>query len=499
MHKKILILIMLLLFICSCKEKKEVTREELHKKEGIPVEVVMVKKGDILITVMASGELKADDDITVSTNNKGTIEKVSVKEGQYLTAGQLIAVIDPVDLQDQTSQAQSALNSAVSRLSQAQSNAILLDDQVEASIKQAEAGVKGAEAQYIQAQAALKAAKENLSLVEEGARNQEIARAEQALIQAKANLEQLEIDLGRAKRLYDEGAISKQNLEVAQLKYNVALAEYRSVEEQVDLVKEGARTQEKEGAKLKVEMALDTARAGLEQAKELLNIQKSKRTQVKVAYEAVEVARADMEQAKANLAIVKRNLQKSFVKAPFAGYVTKLYVKEGEYTNNPGTTSLIDMFNPSTLYFEGIVSEKDIQNITKGLTVTIKIDGVTGKTFSGYIKDIIPLASESRQFTVKITLNETKTDLKPGMFARGEILLASHKDIPVIPDKCIKTQDDKTYVFIVKDLKAVRKDIVKGPSMNNRSEIMEGLKEGDKVISSGFVKDGDALQVVNEE
>lgn len=159
--------------MCSCNEKKEVTREDLHKKEGVPVEVVTVKKGDILITVTASGELKADDDITVSTNNKGTIEKVCVKEGQYITAQQLIAVIDPGELQDQTFQAQSALNGAASRLSQAQSNAILLDEQVEASIKQAEAGVNGAQAQYVQAKAAFEGAKENLSLVEEGARSPE--------------------------------------------------------------------------------------------------------------------------------------------------------------------------------------------------------------------------------------------------------------------------------------------------------------------------------------
>lgn len=498
---------MILLCMCSCKENKEVTREELQKKEGIPVEVVTVKKGDILVTITTSGELKADEDITVSTSNKGTIEKVCVKEGQYVTAHQLIAVIDPGELQDQTFQARSALSAATSRLSQAQSNAVMLDNQVEASIKQAEAGVKAAQAQYVQAKAALDAAEENLSIVEEGARSQEIARAEQGLIQAKANLDQIELDLGRAKRLYDEGAISKQNMEVAQLKYNVALAEYKSVEEQVSLVKEGSRVQEKEAAKNKVEMAqasVDTAFAGLEQAKELLAISISKRIQVKAAYEAVTAARAEVSQAEAGLAIVKRNLQKSFVKAPFSGYVTKLHVKGGEYTNSPGTTSIIDVFNPSTLYFEGIISEKDITNIQKGMTVIIEVDGIrvngySDKTFNGYIKDIIPAASESRQFTIKITVKEPGKDLKPGMFARGEILLAEHKAVPVIPDSCIKTQNDKIFVFMVKDSKVIQKYIVKGPSMNNNSEIVEGLTPGDKVVYSGFVKDGDTVNIINEE
>ncbi len=499
----LLIITCILLFLCSCnKSEEDVTREDLHEKEGIPVEVVTVEKGDIVIMVKTQGELRADDAVTVSTNNKGLINEIYVKEGQYIKSGQTIAVIEPDDLEDQTSQAQSALNAAYTRLAQARSTVILMNSQVEGAIKQARAGVEAAEASYNQALAALEASRENLSLLKEGFRSQEIAQVEQAVIQAKANLREAELDLGRMERLCKEGAVAQQQLDTARVKYDVALSQYNSAQEQLDLFKEGYRSQEIEAAQQQVnisEAACKAALAKVKEAKEGLEIAISSRLQVTLAGQTVDVAEADVEQAKANLARISRNLEKAFVKAPISGYVTKLYVEKGEYTNNANTTSIIDLFDPGSLYFEGIISEKDIANVNEGLSVDIKVDGVPDKTFTGYIKEIIPQASGSRQFTAKISVNEAKTDLKPGMFARGDILLASHNDVLVISDKCIKTQDDKTCVFIVKDLKAVRKDIVKGPSMNNKSEVMDGLEEGDTVISSGFVKEGDMVNVIHEE
>jgi len=498
-----LIITCVLLFLCSCnKKEEEVTREGLHKKEGIPVEVITVEKGDIVIIIKVQGELKADDAVTVSTNNKGLINEVYVKEGQYVKSGQTIAVIEPDDLEDQTSQAQSALNAAYTRLAQAQSTVILMNSQVEGAIQQARAGVEAAEASYNQSLAALEASKENLSLLKEGFRSQEIAQAEQAVIQAKANLREAELDLGRMERLCKEGAIAQQQLDTAQVRYDVLLAQYNSSQEQLDLFNEGYRSQEIASAQQQVNIAEASCRAALakvKEAKEGLEIAISNRLQVTLAGQTVDVAQADVEQAKANLERISRNLEKSFVKAPISGYVTKLYVEKGEYTNNPNTTDIIDLFDPASLYFEGIISEKDIVNVNEGLSVDIKVDGLPDKAFTGYVREIIPQASGSRQFTAKITVNEAKTDLKPGMFARGDVIMASHKDVPVIPNECIKKKDDKTYVFTVENFTAVRKDIITGPSVNNSTEVIDGLKDGDNVISSGFVKEGDRVNVVHEE
>ena len=493
----------LLLVSISCKNEKEekVTREELQEKEGIPVEVVTVKRGDIFITVDVSGDLKADDAVTVSTDNSGTINEVYIKEGQYVNSGQTIAVIEPDDLEDQTFQAQAFLNAAYMRLSQAESNAVLISNQIEGAIRQAEASVKAAEAQYIQSLAALEASKEQLSLIEEGARTQEIAQAEQAVVQVEANFKEVELDLGRMERLYDKGAIGKQQLEVAQVQYDVAEAQYKAALEQLDLVKEGARTQEIAAAKQQVKISEANSRAALatlEQAKEGLDVAISNRLQVTVANQAIDVSQADVEQAKANLSMITRKLEKSFVKAPISGYVTELYVEAGEHTKGQGTTDIIDVFDPESLYFEGVISETDIVNVTEGLTVDISVDGVPGKTFTGYIKEIVPKASESRQFTVRIIVNEVGTDLKPGMFARGAVLLSSHEDVIVISKNTIKEKDGATYVFTVEDLHAVQKEVITGPSMNGDIEISRGLEAGEKVVYAGAVKDGDLVKIIKE-
>lgn len=505
---KILAVMTLLIFLFtlnSCQEKKEPeeSREDLQKKQGIPVEAVTVKKGDILITIEVSGGLEAEDSITVSTNNEGRIEQVFVKEGDYVKANQIVAVIEPDDLQDQTLQAEAALNAAKLRFSQAQSNALLQETQIEGSIKQAEQAVKAAEAQYKQAKASLKSSQENLSLVEEGARTQEIAQAEQAVVQADANLREADIDLGRMERLYEKGAVAKQQLDVAQVKYDVVKAQYNSALEQLDLVKEGARSQEIETAKQQVnisEASVAAALASLEQAKEALNTAIAGRIQITVANQSTAVAQAEVEQAEANLARITRDLEKSYVKTMVSGYVTEKYVEPGEYTSGPGATDIIDVFDPATLYFRGIVSETDIVNVSKGLTVDIEIDGLKDKKFTGTIQDIIPKASESRQFTVKISVVNPGSDIKPGMFARGEVLLSTHKDVLIVPNDAIVNKNGGKCIFLIKeDLTVTQKEVIPGPSVKGNTEIFQGVEAGDKIVYTGSVKDGDLVKIIKEE
>ncbi|MEQ8220936.1 MAG: efflux RND transporter periplasmic adaptor subunit [Candidatus Eremiobacterota bacterium] len=498
------LMIIIMIFSVSCKNKTEqvMSREDIQKKEGIPVEIVTVKKGDVRVTVESSGELKADDALTINTNNSGIIEELNVKEGDYVKKGQIVAVIEPNDIEDQLTQAQAALNTAHLRLAQAQTKVILQNTQVEGAIKQAEAGVKSAEAQYEQAQSALEATKEKLSIIEEGARKQEIAQAEEAVAQAEANFREAKVDLGRMQRLCAKGAISQQQMDVAQVQYDVAEAQYKSVLHRLDLVKEGSRMQEKAAARQDVAMAEDrvtAAKAGLDQAKESLLIARNNRMQVTVAQQEVDVAEAGVAQAQANLDTLSRKLQKSYVKSPISGYVTKKYVNLGENTSGPGATKIIDVFDQGTLYFEALVSETDIAKINRGLSVDIKVDGMPDKNFSGIVKDVIPQAGAARQFSVKIKVDASGSDLKPGMFARGQIILAEHKDVPVITKDAIKDKEGRQYVYTIKELYAVETEVTTGPAMDGSIEIVKGLSGGEKVVYSGFVKNGDLVKIIHEE
>ncbi|MEQ8167749.1 MAG: efflux RND transporter periplasmic adaptor subunit [Candidatus Eremiobacterota bacterium] len=498
------LILIIMIFSVSCKNKTEqiISREDIQKKEGIPVEIVTVKKGDVIVTVESSGELKADDALTINTNNSGIIEEVNVKEGDYIKKGQIVAVIEPNDIEDQLTQARASLNTAHLRLAQAETKVILQNTQVEGAIKQAEAGVKSAEAQYEQALASLEATKEKLSIIEEGARKQEIAQAEETVAQAEANFREAKVDLGRMQRLCAKGAISQQQLDVAQVQYDVAEAQYNSAIHRLDLVKEGSRSQEKAAARQDVAMAEDrvtAAKAGLDQAKEALVIAQNNRMQVTVAQQEVDVAEAGVAQAQATLDTLARKLQKSYVKSPISGYVTKKYVNLGENTSGPGATKIIDVFDQGTLYFEALVSETDIAKINRGLSVDIKVDGMPDKHFSGIVKDIIPQAGAARQFSVKIKVEGTGSELKPGMFARGQIILAEHKNVPVIKKDAVRDKEGKRYVYTIKELYAVETEVTTGPAMNGSIEIVKGLSGGEKVVYSGFVKNGDLVKIIREE
>ncbi len=503
----IIYLLISLLFICtSCKKKNtDLSRDQMQKQEGIPVELVTVRESDIFITVDVSGQLDADEKVLLNTNNSGIVTQLMIREGDYVRKGQTVAVIEPYDLEDQLSQAQAAVHTASMRLIQAKSKALLRASQVEGSIRQAEESLKGAEAQYNQARAALITTREQQSIVEEGSRKQEIAVAQEAVSQAEANFREAKLDLGRMEQLLEKGAISQQQMDIAQVRHDVAEAQYNTALSKLDLAREGSRIQEKEAAKQQVQIAEEKvllAQTAINQSKEALKIAQDNRMEITVASHEVDVAQAAVDEARANLAIVSRKLEKAYVKSPINGYVTKRYVDMGQYAGGQGPSKIADIFNPRTIYFAATVSDTDIERIKVGMNADITIDSIPDKSFKGAIKDIIPGGDpDSKQFIVKIMFNNKDSKFKTGMFARGKVILAVHKDVLVIPKNTVKKNEgeEKNFVYINDNGHAAEREVITGPSMEGIIEITKGLSQGEKVISTGTVKDGDLLKVIHEE
>jgi RND family efflux transporter MFP subunit len=173
--------------------------------------------------------------------------------------------------------------------------------------------IQAAQAQMDQAQAAVEQAKANLKKVQAGARIQELAQAKAAVASAKSTLDKAKKDLDRARNLFEKGAIPAQQRDAAQNAYDVAQAQYERTVEAYDLMKEGARAEDIEAAKMQVA----EAEAGLRRARESHDLLKegTRREDIDAAQSQVDQAAAALEKARQSYNLLKEGTRKEDIDA----------------------------------------------------------------------------------------------------------------------------------------------------------------------------------------
>lgn len=294
-----------------------------------------------------SGNIEAHESV-VSFRVQGRIVELPVEEGQLVNPGQVLARLDDGDYRQQ----------------------VEIDDAL--------LRTRGAE----------------LTLAAAGGRRQDVAAAEQAVIDAKADLEQKRTDLKRYQALYAKDAISAQTRDQAQTAFDRAQASVRRLTEQLDQVREGSRK------------------------------------------EQIAVTRATVNQARQTLGMSKLKLGYTVLTAPTRGIVTVRQAEMGEVVS-PGTpvVSVADLEN---VWLRAYVAETDLGRIHWGQPVTVTTDTYPGKSYKGRISFISPQAEFTPKsvethkervtlvYRIKIDLDNRDLELKPGMPADAVIELA-HK------------------------------------------------------------------------
>jgi len=149
------------------------------------------------------------------------------------------------------------------------------------------------------------------------------------------------------------------------------------------------------------------------------------------------------------------------------------------------------------------VSESYYKQVTKNTPVQVKADALGDEVFEGKVSVIYPTIDPvSHTFPVEIIVNNPNQHLRPGMYANVTMNLGT-KEHPVVPDIAVMKQvgTDERYVFVEKDGKAIYTKVELGARLNDKYEIISGLKEGDRIIvegSAGLV-DGAEVEVVAKD
>ena len=444
-------------------------KEKPKPAPGISVQVGYARTGDMASTIDVSGSIKALKSVRISAKTTGRVVSVPFREGDIVRAGQVIVQQDTSDLQSQVRIADANIQSARARLSQAMTSESVSDTTTEAQIASAKAALDGAKAR--------------LSLVKSGARTQEKAQAENAVTMTKSGFENAKSNRDRMRSLFLEGALSPLQMDQAQTQYEVASAQYESAKQRLSLVQEGARVEEIQASENQVQ-----------QAEEALRIAKTGKVNKALRQEDIKAAEAGVAQAEAALAYSRQQLANASITTPIAGTISKRLTEPGQMANS-GTT-LMELVALNTLYFDATVSEMEMHKISVGQPVKVQVDALPGKTFAGSVLKVLPTAEQSsRQFHVWVAVPNKGRDLKPGMFARGEIRIDEHKNTIIVPKDALFSDGKNYSIYTVTESKARLKRVTIGFETRDEAEILSGVSVGDELVVIGQDRLSDGVKI----
>jgi HlyD family secretion protein len=431
-----------------------------------------------------------------------------VDAGSVVRHGQLLAEIDPTEINSQVAQIVAQLDGAQARLEQARRAEKLQKEQTVEGIRQAEEALETARARLKvaelnsatqpeltssaikQADANLKTSRDNLELLRNSTHPQAVVQAQSGFEDAKAAEDNARRNLQRQEKLFERGFVSQQLVDSARAELAAMTARLQQARKRLDLIETQNRLEEAAavGNVRQNEAALQTARANSSQLRITSQELEVARSSVRQALSQLAAAKAnrrqdqmrgdDVSQAQASLVQIQNQLNEYRVRqgdttlvAPMAGVVTKRYIEEGELVTSgvssfSSGTPVLQIADLSRMLVKMSVNEVDVYKVRAGAPVEITIDAAKGVTFYGRVTKVAPAAagaataSDQNQqaqrgtgsvvtFPVEVTVDRPDPRLKPGMSARCAIIIGRRKNVIRIPKDNVPPKGDSATVQVV--------------------------------------------------
>ena len=232
-------------------------------------------------------------------------------------------------------------------------------------------------------------------------------------------------------------------------------------------------------ARAKATLAL--AQSDYQRRAELLQKQLISQTEFDQTASQLKVAQADV-------ALAEAQLGKMRVRAPFDAVIGVRSVSPGAMVQaGQDLVTLVDV-HPIKLDFR--IPERYLANVRVQQEVELTLDALPGRTFTGKVFAIDPqLDEKGRSLILRAQVPNPKNELKPGLFARVALVLASKSDALMVPEQAlVPNADGSRTLYRVIDGKVVITPVKTGVRRNGEVEITDGLNAGDTVITAGHMK-----------
>lgn len=483
-----------------------------RKNAPLNVDAVPVTRRTITTTFTTVGTIEAPSTVQVSPRVTGRILDILVREGDRVTTGQVLARIDPRETQANILQREAALAQARSRLAEARvtesSQGVGVVSEVErnqAALATAQAQNRQAssdfEASIANAEAAVAAAAERVV-----AANATIRSADADIVSAKATLNNLRQRSDRYKSLLAKGFVSEQFADNARTELSVQEAALRAAEERRTnaVATRDAAIATRKSADRQVTIARNKARAdvavanaSLAQTRATLRAAQANTSQTDAFRENISALSATVSAAEAELQATRVLLTELTLRSPLQGLVATRLLEPGAVASP--TTPVVSVASVRRVWATVAAPEETARRLASGQNATVTLDALPGESFTGRIAQILPSADpQSRQFTVRVALDNSRFRLRPGTFARVSFVTERAPNALTVPPEAIKEQGGEKYVLVAgADQTAQKRTVETGLSDAKGTAITGNIAEDDKVIvlSQRDVREGQKIRV----
>ena len=225
---------------------------------------------------------------------------------------------------------------------------------------------------------------------------------------------------------------------------------------------------------------------------------------LKGLFEEGGVSQSDFETAELGYKVRKTNyqnlLENTILRSPITGFVTARNFDVGDMFSMGSPLFTVQQVVPVKLLVG--ISENEYTKVKKGDVVSITVDALPGRSFSGKVSRLYPtINAATHTFNAEVVVQNADRALRPGMFARVTVNFGTNHHI-VLPDRCIVKQEGtgQKFVYLLQPDETVSYvPVTLGRHMGAEYEVVDGVKEGDTVVSKGHatLKDGVKVVVLN--
>jgi len=199
----------------------------------------------------------------------------------------------------------------------------------------------------------------------------------------------------------------------------------------------------------------------------------------------LDLARAQNTQSQARLDELKINLDNTNVVSPVDGFVARRAVDPGAFVGQ--NAPIVDVVDIRRVRLVVNVVEKDLQQVTLGDNANVNVDAFPGETFSGRIARVSPvLDATTRTATIELEIPNPGFRLKPGMYARVNIITANKRDALAVPANAVVDVNGRRGVYVADENNTARFRAIRvGIEAPDLIEVLDGVDEGETVVTTG--------------
>lgn len=446
-----------------------------------------VRRGDMLISVVEGGALKAVKESIIRSEFEGISRIISiVPEGTYAKQGQLLVELDSSELKDRVNLQEVTYQNNDFAFIQAKENLNIQHSLVESQIKEAELRVEFA--------------KSDLEKYIEGDAPQQINTATNAIIIRKEQSQRAKDKLDWTQQLFKKGYASKSELEADALSVVQTKIAVEQSEEDLRLFRKydlpkSQRRLESAWEQSKLELGRLRQRTSNQLAQAEANLRTSQR--------ALELTHEKLKE-------LKQQLENSKIKAPQDGlvvYASSSYGDRGQMLIEEGAQirqrqEIIKLPDVSQMVVEIRVHESHVLQIRPGLDAYVTVDSLPDRRFKAKVTKVAVLPNSQdrwmnpnlKVYSTDVLIEEDLPDLKPGASARAEIIVTNLVNALTVPLQAVTTVKGRQVCYVQNGKEAVAVPVVVGNFNDQFIEIRSGLKEGDQVALTPPAGGGEDLE-----